>query len=444
MMRSEKRPTGRPASAPSGRARRKKSKRHPLYAFFTVLALIVLYPVGLVMLWVRKLRWRSMTKLMLSLVTGVAFFVLCAFALNTPFENEAITDMQTRAKQQLTHVTSAMRTAVSNKETIEYNLTTLGPHIINLAGNAAAQATMEAVPQISENLNLLYSRAGRLSRGLVRHVDHEGRDLLYSLGVLPTPEPTLAPISTPTPRPTAKPTPVVTMAPTIAPTEEPTGVPSAEPTDDQTEPTATAAVTPTVRPTATPTARPTVAAPTRTPAESLVPESQALNVQQSPVLSSVAVSPTPVTPTAKPTPTPVPTPSPTPIILPDIKPFGLTTVYYYDSGRSYHTGPTCSGMSNAPAHTLAEAGEAGKRRCGTCKPPELSMIDAEMIVWCGDDEVFHITDECAALTETWTALPFDEAWLEDGMTGCALCGADLYVESGKLIPAATPVPAPVT
>ena len=65
-----------------------------------------------------------------------------------------------------------------------------------------------------------------------------------------------------------------------------------------------------------------------------------------------------------------------------------------------------------------------------------------MVVWCGTDEVFHITKDCEALTETFSGLTFDEAWLEDAMSGCPLCGADLYVDFSKLSPNATPAPAP--
>ena len=452
MMRSEKRPNQRPASAPVRRKRR-KSSRHPLYALLTALLLVVLYPVGLVLLWMRKLRWRSSTKLFLSLITGVIFFVLCAFALNAQVDNPLITNTQTRVKQQLTHVTSAVRTAVSNKEAIEHNLYVEGPQIIHMISDGTTQALVTGVPEIGENLRMLYARAGLVGRNILTYIDHEGRELLYSMNLMATPSPTALPITTlaPTPEPTpdATPEPTPDATPESTPDATPESTPDATP---ESTPDATPESTPGATPDSTPGATGTIsprsastatAQPTSSPAAT--PSASTLHtagaMQQSPRLSP-SVSPTPATP---PTPTVNPTPAlptPTPIVLPKVQAFGESTVYFYDASKFYHMNPTCNGMNNAPARTLTEASELGKRRCSTCKPPELSLLDADMVVWCGTDEVFHITKDCEALTETFSGLTFDEAWLEDAMSGCPLCGADLYVDFSKLSPNATPAPAP--
>ncbi|MDO4548271.1 MAG: hypothetical protein Q4D04_09250, partial [Clostridia bacterium] len=143
-------------------------------------------------------------------------------------------------------------------------------------------------------------------------------------------------------------------------------------------------------------------------------------------------------PSAEPTPEPAPTPEP----LPTIKPMGETTVYYFDGSRYYHRTTNCGSMRNAPGHTLIEARDSGKPACSGCDPVALSMIDEEMAVWCGNDAVFHITDECPALTNRWTAMTLNAAWLEEGMNGCELCGSSRYVEYYTQNPVTTPVPAP--
>lgn len=404
MMRSEKRP-GRQGAAPPPRRRRKKPTRHPVYALITILLLVTLYPAGLVLLWVRKLRWRSATKLTLSLVTGVAFFALAAFALNAPVDNPLLMDVQARAKGQLTRVTRAVHAAVSNKEAIEHNLTVEGPRAVNLASNAATRSLVAGVRQTQDNLQIVYNRADMMLESALNHMSREGWALLESANMLPpaTPPPARKPAAAATPAPTATP------SPTAAPTPEPEAVGAFAHMD------------------------------MATPALTDVTVTPGVSVVQSPV----APSPTPVVPTPTPRPTPTPTPSPTPVVLPAVKPFGETKVYFFDRSKFYHMRPTCGSMHDAPARTLAEAKEKNKKRCNACKAPDLKLLEAEMAVWCGTDNVFHITDECAALTERWTGMTFEEAWLEEGMSGCILCGADLYAQEGKKAVAATPAPAPV-
>ena len=97
MMRSEKRSgTGRShrPSASGGRPPRRRRRAGFLYKFLTVLLLLVLWPVGLMLLWRRKLRWGTATKLLASIVTLAACVVLIGFALTVNTGNARYTAMQ--------------------------------------------------------------------------------------------------------------------------------------------------------------------------------------------------------------------------------------------------------------------------------------------------------------------------------------------------------------
>ena len=93
MMRSEKRSGMTPQNhaAPSGNGKRPPKRRRRRAGFFykiaTMLLLIVLWPVGLLLLWRRKLRWNISTKLMVCIVTLVACIVLYGFALTVDTGN---------------------------------------------------------------------------------------------------------------------------------------------------------------------------------------------------------------------------------------------------------------------------------------------------------------------------------------------------------------------
>ena len=98
MMRSEKRggsgSSHRPSSAPGRRPPRRRKRAGFFYKLMTVLLLLVLWPVGLMLLWRRKLRWGVATKLLASIVTLAACVVLIGFALTVNTGNERYTAMQ--------------------------------------------------------------------------------------------------------------------------------------------------------------------------------------------------------------------------------------------------------------------------------------------------------------------------------------------------------------
>jgi transcription initiation factor IIE alpha subunit len=125
-----------------------------------------------------------------------------------------------------------------------------------------------------------------------------------------------------------------------------------------------------------------------------------------------------------------------------MKPLGDMLVWHTSNGRYYHVNEHCPGMSGAKQHTLASSIQEGFLPCPTCNPPAPEMLQEAIPVWCGTDQIFHITDECSALTEKFTVMTFEEAMLEEGYTGCTVCGAALYEENAKQ-PVTTPVPPPI-
>ncbi len=447
MMRSEKRP-GQRSYSPQPPKRRRRPKRHPVYIMLTLLLLLIAYPIGLILLWVPKLRWRAGVKLAVSVVSGVAFFVLMALALTWETGNPAITRLQTQAKEKLTYVMDAARETVSNKERIQTNLLENGPRVFKEGADTLAALALTGIPAVQDHMRDIAQQGTGLLSDVIDWVDRGGREILYKVNLLPTPAPTptAQPTPEPTPTPEQSPEPEETVQPEETQRAEPSAAPSAQPQStgqsggaDQGEdgaegvlPASAAEPSPsqgsqlTPSPAAKDAASPTPSAASRPAVSVTMP----------------TVAPTATLPPPTPSPTPQPTPSPTPIVLPEAKSFADVTVYYYDSSRSYHRNSSCGNMSSAPSHTLAEAALSGKPACEGCDPPSVELLTAELAVWCGSDGVFHIDGECAALTSDWSGMTFEEAWLEDGMTGCPLCGADLYVEA-HMTSNPTPAPAPV-
>lgn len=99
MMRSEKRP-GRYGS-PKRRGRRPR-RRHTLYAIFTMITSVLIWPAGMIMLWVRRLRWGFSVKCLVSLVTLVTFCGWIYAGLTMPTEDATFQKIQSGAQTALT------------------------------------------------------------------------------------------------------------------------------------------------------------------------------------------------------------------------------------------------------------------------------------------------------------------------------------------------------
>ena len=98
MMRAEKR--GGAYGSPNRRPPRRKRAGF-LYIFLTLLISIILWPVGMVMLWRRKVRLQAGTKLLISLLTLCLSVFLIVFALTMPVDNPKFTAFQDKANDWL-------------------------------------------------------------------------------------------------------------------------------------------------------------------------------------------------------------------------------------------------------------------------------------------------------------------------------------------------------
>ena len=76
MVRSERRPGYRvqPPRKPQ------KSGKDKAYLAATIVLLILLYPIGLVLLWLRRLKWHTLVKLLVSVLAGAIFFLWISMA----------------------------------------------------------------------------------------------------------------------------------------------------------------------------------------------------------------------------------------------------------------------------------------------------------------------------------------------------------------------------
>ena len=95
VMRSERRGGyGSPPSDASGGKRRKKKRAGAFYIAFTFLLSILVWPIGMIMLWRRKVRWKGATKLLASIITLVLCVGMDVFALTVQTGNPDITRVQ--------------------------------------------------------------------------------------------------------------------------------------------------------------------------------------------------------------------------------------------------------------------------------------------------------------------------------------------------------------
>ena len=400
MMRSEKR--GGSYGNGSNRRPPRRKKAGFIYIFFTLLISLILWPVGMVMLWRRKVRLQAGTKLLISLLTLCLSVFLIVFALMVPVDNPDYTAFQDRANDWL------------DKAAVD----------VAAAGDAAYKKSAETFQIMSDfteasNDYSLITTADAIDQG----VEWAGTARDYVVGLFnkdkaePAGEPTEteAPVEeTEAPADTEAPA-EETEAPTEAPTEEPTEAPTEEPAPE------------TEAPTEAPTEEPTEA-----PAEAV-----ASPIEQ--VEPEVTEEPTPEA-TEEPAPEITEEPTPEAPAAFAVKPAGEATVYYYEDGsKGFHRGPTRHGMGNAPAHTLAEAFAAGKHSCNSCGMPDETILTEEHVAWVDENNRIHTTDECASFSGEWRLISLAEA-VEKGYEACPDCGATAYVESVYPAPTATPEP----
>ena len=444
MMRSEKRSGMTPQNhaAPSGNGKRPPKRRRRRAGFFykiaTMLLLIVLWPVGLLLLWRRKLRWNISTKLMVCIVTLVACIVLYGFALTVDTGNPKYAAVQDSINTSLDSAADWLNGAGAF---IGEKAGSVHSGIANFADALWQSHRSDIADLIDEGVRL----ADQVREG----VTGAGQ---------PETTPTEAPTEVPTEAPTETPTETPTQKPSKAPTATPSAKPSAEASDapeatDTAEAADTAEVTgaPTLKPTGTPdataAAKPTaksIAAPTAAPEAT---EAPTIAPTDAPAVEST------LAPDAKDVKVYIPTSAPsadsgrelthgtldrdgtfveaTPAapqsVTVVLKPAKDAQIYYNKGGKYYHIAAKCKGMKKAAAHTLGEVADTKLEKCPNCESPERELLDETYIVWVDENNAAHTSDSCAAFEGQYRLIRAADA--DDTITPCAECGADIYLKA---------------
>lgn len=500
MMRSEKRP-GYNGAGGSNRGRRPRRKKAGIpYILLTLLISVILWPVGMVMLWRRKVRMQAGSKLLISMLTLCLSVFLIVFALTVQVDNPRYTAFQDKANDFLSRAEAD----------------------IAVAGDAAYKKSGETIAVMSDFADgasgyVLNLMADGLDRGV--ELAAQARDKVADLthrndltiaatteapSEAPTEVPTEAPV-TEAPEATEAPTEAATQAATEAPTEAATEAPTEAATGEPEEETAEAETEATAQTEAAqagtagksgslliklPESAPD--AGTAQPLESgmlsadgeLTPDGEAAPETTLPVIDESSVDevaqsdeaadaeaaaeaseapaeqaaagadPT-VAPIVAETVVPIgdiaaeataaaelATQAAEPVATPEpvsAKSAGDAVVYYYSTSKCYHLDPYCSGMNGAPEGTLAEAIAAGKVRCGNCGSPNTGILDEPYIAWVDENDLVHTTDECEDFVGEWRLISLAEA-IEADYETCETCRADDYAILSGLVAAPLPEP----
>ena len=399
MMRSEKRPGHGPSAGNSGGNRPPKRRRRRagfFYKLITLLLLLTLWPLGLLLLWRRRLRWGALTKLLTSIVTLAACIILIGFALTVNTGNARYTAVQDKVNG---YLDTAADWVVQTSAVVADRAELVCEDAVNLGGALWERAKPELANAIDSGL-ILTQRARTGVETLIARLRPEPTEAdaspEASVSASPAPEgsASAAPSAAPTPRPT------VEVRVSEGDERIPIYIPEATPEIGSGE---------------------TVAA-------GMLLRSGALDAN--------------ALPTARPTPEPTPE-----MIEFEVKPAAEAVVYYNQgSGKYYHMTTQCGSMKTADKHTLGETAESNVQACNVCNTPDKALLDEEYIVWTDADATAHLSDTCAAFEGAWSLISAESA-IEDGLEGCTDCGADRYlalIAAGKqpivVDPAATVEP----
>lgn len=232
VMRSERRGGyGSPPSDASGGKRRKKKRAGAFYIAFTFLLSILVWPIGMIMLWRRKVRWKGATKLLASIITLVLCVGMDVFALTVQTGNPDITRVQDSVNDFFDH-------ASENIGGFYQKICDRAVLAIDAGRDLTDAVARTAIVRTADGMDLAVKGAD----GLNALVDK----IKKSNDAETTARPSIAPTETAnaTPAPTESAAPAVTASPaatenaaataspeaTEAPTEKPTAKPTVAPT----------------------------------------------------------------------------------------------------------------------------------------------------------------------------------------------------------------------
>lgn len=473
MMRSEKRPSYNHVHKP------KKYKRRTRvgYLLLTLLVSILVWPVGLFLIWNRRLRCTVGAKLLWSVVTLAISCGLVIALLTVPTGNAQFQRFQDDANDFIATVGTdaklAWETFSDRAQDAFVNMKTVGCSTGNFLLNKLADGIDAGVDAAS---NVRSWVDGLLPDAQTTEPDADATETDAA-----TTEPDAATTETDaaTTEPSAQPSEEATLPPVAAVEPDASAASVNEPeatgevsatqtpaTDAGSDtgstparlaasglalaravlpasdtPAPTASIEPSAQPTSavqtdsTPAAS-SVADAEATPAASSVADAEATpaassvaDAEATPAASSVADAEITPAPGAQATPQPTGDAQSTQSPQPTLKPAGQFTVYHTDGGSWYHTTANCSGMRGAQAYTLAESVADGFAPCSRCGAPAAEAVDAQNMVWLDDSSVWHVSDECEAFSGAATLTALSEA-TADGLTPCEACGADALAPVG--------------
>ena len=322
MMRSER----RSSYNRSPRGRRPRRGRGYAYGVFALIVSILVWPVGMLLLWTRKLRWGGGVKFLCSLLTLVLCLCWIGWALTVQTDDWRITSTQDKVNTFLADAADTVSTRLSDA----------ADDVAAASSDAYAYARVKLSDGILAGVSLADDAKSWVSSKFAGgSPDAPEGTSGASLAPDASPGASVSPEASLTPDPTATPAPSPTQmtAPTgfmgSGGTVKPTATASAEPTPT-TAPTATVApsATPTVKPSATPTAEPTKTPDASVDAGKIEKQvdligksvaSFAAGIQDVADTEEPTQEPT-ATPTAEPTATPTAEPTATPTTEPTATP----------------------------------------------------------------------------------------------------------------------------
>lgn len=424
MMRSEKRTPYQPSGSGGKRPRRRKKKAGFFYVLLSLLLSLILWPVGMCMLWRRKVRWTISSKLLTTIITLFLCVTMFGYALTVQTDNVQFTKAQDRINDFIDN----------GAVYISQGYTAICDGAVQVASSAAD----------------LGDAVGRLSMAYLADGIDRGTELTRSAvsavsGLFAQDAPTAEPVATDVPADVPTETPAVTDAPTDAP--EATAETSPEVTGEGILPLTIPEITPDPASaqaigSGTLNRDGTFVEATATPESTSVPTDAPTDAPSASPEVTAEPTATPE-PTSTPEPTNTPEPSPSPEVDASLMPVPASeaVVYYTSNGKYYHMASTCKGMSGAKAHTLEEAVARKLNRCKTCGSPDASILKAENPVWTDEAGLFHLTATCEHFTGTWSLMELDEA-LASGYTPCEDCDAVAFMAAcGRTVPTDSAQPA---
>ncbi len=196
------------------------------FTCLTLLLLLLVYPLGLILLWNRKNRFSSGVKMLLTLAAAIAFCIMLVFAANVETDNPRIASVQEYVNQGLDwvyeHTNAALTSLGGTAEHVGEEFSGKLSYIWENVGPNAAQAGVKLLGGTAENVREIKQSLPKALLSVMKNYSgytepkqsQEPRTQNPLAGIV---------LTSPTPAPTRMlaATPVPTMAPTPEPTPTP-------------------------------------------------------------------------------------------------------------------------------------------------------------------------------------------------------------------------------